>query len=536
MALLTTPQISPTIRAGELVQSLRRLYFTAYNTTGTVEATAVTWGANDVKLSKNGAAGASTTNTPTQIDATNNPGEYYVDLTAAEALGGTAGVLKARVTNAAISTESITCAVAKTDGTILSGTATAGSTAGLTMDANAVATARLYMGCDVVITGGTGANQTRKIYYYSAARVATVWPLFDTAPDSTSTYEIIASSFPANVVRVGLAQASGTGSSSIALDTGASSVDGTYTNLAISVLGGTGAGITGAQLINSYTGSTRAAQCQASFNATPDGTSIFVVYIDTGQLGGQAISANSFATGAIASGAFAAGAISAPAIASNTITTAKITAGALTAACFGNDTTVKSPNTGTAQTGSTSSAIKLASAASATNDIYKGQKVQIISGTGAQQERTITAYDGTTKLATVNRNWTTSLDNTSVYTIKGGDEYQIAGDQAALALLVFTQAASGALAGGSGSVGEELLASLGCKGIAVTGTLSATTFSTSLTPTTNAFANLWVFWLSGALINQSLPVASVTSGGVITMQTAFTGAPANGDRFLLIGK
>ncbi|MGG2324633.1 hypothetical protein, partial [Salmonella enterica] len=45
--------------------------------------------------------------------------------------------------------------------------------------------------------------------------------------------------------------------------------------------------------------------------------------------------------------------------------------------------------------------------------------VTITSGTGAGQTRIITAYVGSTKVATVNATWQTNPDATSVYTIYG---------------------------------------------------------------------------------------------------------------------
>ncbi len=71
---------------------------------------------------------------------------------------------------------------------------------------------------------------------------------------------------------------------------------------------------------------------------------------------------------------------------------------------------------GTAQAGASGS-ITLAAGASATNDFYKGLVVKIYGGTGAGQARTVTAYDGTTKVATVAWNWTTAPDATSTYAL-----------------------------------------------------------------------------------------------------------------------
>ena len=71
---------------------------------------------------------------------------------------------------------------------------------------------------------------------------------------------------------------------------------------------------------------------------------------------------------------------------------------------------------GVAQTGSTSSTIKLRAYASSTNDIYLCNIVIIVAGTGRGQARLVGAYNGTTKVVTVcGDNWTTTPDNTSVY-------------------------------------------------------------------------------------------------------------------------
>lgn len=55
------------------------------------------------------------------------------------------------------------------------------------------------------------------------------------------------------------------------------------------------------------------------------------------------------------------------------------------------------------------------SLASATDETYTGQLCRILTGTGDNQIRLITAYNGTTKVATVSPNWTTTPDSTSVF-------------------------------------------------------------------------------------------------------------------------
>lgn len=60
-------------------------------------------------------------------------------------------------------------------------------------------------------------------------------------------------------------------------------------------------------------------------------------------------------------------------------------------------------------------------AASATNDIYAGQLIRILSGNGDDQIRLITAYNGTTKVATVSPAWTTAPTSASYYgTLQNG--------------------------------------------------------------------------------------------------------------------
>lgn len=75
------------------------------------------------------------------------------------------------------------------------------------------------------------------------------------------------------------------------------------------------------------------------------------------------------------------------------------------------------------QTGMSSTQIKLASTASASNNYYNGMYVFILEGTGKGQEAFISAYNGSTKVATVSAAWTTQPDATSIYGIllTGGD-------------------------------------------------------------------------------------------------------------------
>lgn len=66
-----------------------------------------------------------------------------------------------------------------------------------------------------------------------------------------------------------------------------------------------------------------------------------------------------------------------------------------------------------------SSSLGLRAGASSTNDYYKDQVVFLSAGTGAGQTNRVTAYNGTTKVATVETTWVTQPDNTSIYQILG---------------------------------------------------------------------------------------------------------------------
>ena len=70
----------------------------------------------------------------------------------------------------------------------------------------------------------------------------------------------------------------------------------------------------------------------------------------------------------------------------------------------------------TAQAGA-ASAITLAATEPATDDIFNENIISIVGGTGIGQTRLIVTYDGTTKIATVDRSWTTNPDATSIYEV-----------------------------------------------------------------------------------------------------------------------
>lgn len=76
--------------------------------------------------------------------------------------------------------------------------------------------------------------------------------------------------------------------------------------------------------------------------------------------------------------------------------------------------------TGTAQAG-TASTITLAAGESATSEIFQGDRIIIVEGTGVGEHGIIIAYDGSTKIATMSQNWVITPDATSVYDITPAD-------------------------------------------------------------------------------------------------------------------
>ena len=75
---------------------------------------------------------------------------------------------------------------------------------------------------------------------------------------------------------------------------------------------------------------------------------------------------------------------------------------------------------GTAQDG-TANNITLATAASAIDRTYNRNLLVVTDNTGAGQTRAIVDYNGTTKVATIDRAWETNPDNTSTYQITAND-------------------------------------------------------------------------------------------------------------------
>lgn len=121
-------------------------------------------------------------------------------------------------------------------------------------------------------------------------------------------------------------------------------------------------------------------------------------------------------------------------------------ASAVTNSTLGADSGLKPILTGTAAGGAAGS-ITLDGSASSVNDFYKGARIYLTLGTGAGQSRICTAYNGTSKVATIEPNWIT---NPSAATTS----YVLRDDASTLAI------ATGGIASGSFAAGAVNAASI----------------------------------------------------------------------------
>lgn len=98
--------------------------------------------------------------------------------------------------------------------------------------------------------------------------------------------------------------------------------------------------------------------------------------------------------------------------------------GPLLRGCGYSETALAAAQTGTAVTPFTSTTLKLAAGASATDDAYNGMVLSLTGGTGSGQVRVITDYVGSTKVATVDYAWGTAPDATTTYSVQANHVYR----------------------------------------------------------------------------------------------------------------
>lgn len=156
---------------------------------------------------------------------------------------------------------------------IRSGTAQAGAGNSITLDAGASATDQIYDNNLVVITGGTGAGQTRVIVEYNGTtKVAIVDEAWEINPDATSEFQILAAQ-QTDITHHGIAQAGA--ASTITLSTDASTQDDIYNGQLVLIRTSTGSGQ--ARLITDYDGATRVATIAPDWNINPTSNSVYAI-------------------------------------------------------------------------------------------------------------------------------------------------------------------------------------------------------------------------------------------------------------------
>lgn len=191
------------------------------------------------------------------------------------------------------------------------------------------------------------------------------------------------------IIRTATAQAGA--STTITLDASASATDDFYNNDIIQIIAGTGAGQ--ARFITDYNGTSKVATV-GTWAVNPSSDSVFVIK------GFDAIPGATAPTAAEVADAV----------------WDEARADHVASGSFGQLGLLWTQRIATAQAGGASS-ITLDASASATNDLYKYGIITILSGTGAAQSRQISAYNGSSKVATVSLAWTTQPDATSVFAL-----------------------------------------------------------------------------------------------------------------------
>lgn len=156
--------------------------------------------------------------------------------------------------------------------TLYAGTAQAGAALSITLATDVPATANLLNQNLVVLTGGTGAGQTRRIVAYSAGRVCTVDRAWVTPPNATSTYEVMAAASSVMADEGTVAAATAT---TITLASSAPTGDGALDGAMVTITSGNGQGET--KILSNYVGSTRAADVDSAWSVTPNTSSTYAV-------------------------------------------------------------------------------------------------------------------------------------------------------------------------------------------------------------------------------------------------------------------
>jgi hypothetical protein len=277
--------------------------------------------------------------------------------------------------------------------TVRSGTAQAGTSNTITLDAAASATSNLYVGDLLNLTGGTGAGQSRTITAYNGTtKVATVDRAWTVTPDATTTFDVLAST-DAPFSDIGVLQ-SATATTAV-LATTASPTDGVYVGSLLTIQSGTGTGQT--REITAYVGSTNTATVDSAWTVTPDATSSYAVVPQAASASAPSVTAAdvwSYASRTLTGGALAVNvtqwagvAVAAPNVAGVPLVDAGYSAGAAVYAADGNLASATATTLTLAATDSAGAAVP-------DDGRYAYCALQLVGGTGAGQVVLLTTAVG----------------------------------------------------------------------------------------------------------------------------------------------
>lgn len=156
---------------------------------------------------------------------------------------------------------------------IITGTAAAGTANSITLDASASSSDGTYDPGLVRISSGTGAGQARLILNYAGStKVATVDRDWRTAPDATSVYEI---SPTTNLLSTNEGIAAAGNSTTITLNSTASSTDDVYTGQLVVIRSGVGQDQS--RIITGYVGSTKVATVASPWAINVSSSSVYMI-------------------------------------------------------------------------------------------------------------------------------------------------------------------------------------------------------------------------------------------------------------------
>lgn len=165
---------------------------------------------------------------------------------------------------------------------------------------------------------------------------------------------------------------------------------------------------------------------------------------------------------------------------------------------------------GTAQ-GGAASTVTLRAGASGSDDAYNGKVIRIVANTGAGQLRVIHDYVGSSKVATVDRDWTTPPDATSTYEITDGVLFDKSPHEILEVRRPFYNAAADAAGGSTRNYYEKIFVKNGHGSLSLTSATVAEASDPSGKVT---------FGLAGTLDDTATTTNRVTAPGGITFDNS----------------